>query len=80
MILVNYCQAGAPQWWSSGYGTRLPIQGCGLESRLRRLHSDGSEIIMSMHCATSVHVEEPEVVDISVALHYGVFRDHIVVL
>lgn len=37
-------------------------------------------MLKPMYCAITVHVEEPQVVEMSAALHYGVLHNHIVVL
>lgn len=34
----------------------------------------------SMYRAMSVHIKEPQTAEITGALHYGISRDHIVVL
>lgn len=55
-------------------------EGRGVESRLWRLHFSGSEMLRPMYRAMSAHVLEPNVVEISGALYYGVSHCHRVIL
>lgn len=56
-------------------------EGCGIESQLPWWRFDGGGAMSKpMHCMMSGHVNEPQVVEIPGAVHYGIFCNHVVVL
>lgn len=50
-------------------------EGHGFESWPWRLHFDGVEMLRHIYCAISVHIKEPQVVEISEAYHYVSHND-----
>lgn len=65
-----------PQQWYSGYGAQQLAQRPSIEPQLRQLHFKVGEVLKANVFTMSEHVEEPQAVEFSAALHYSMPRNH----